>query len=112
MHNFIMSAIKHDADKPLVGLLSSKWLIEVSKVLTFGAKKYGDHNWRKGMKASRLFNAMQRHLLAWNDGQDNDDESGLCHLDHAACCLMMLRELMITHPIETDDRHKEESKQS
>lgn len=97
--------MKHDQNKPPMGLLSSKWLVGVARVLGFGANKYASHNWRKGIVGSRLYDAAFRHLAAWNDGEDLDPESGLPHLYHASCCLMFLSELMETRP-ELDDRYK------
>jgi hypothetical protein len=76
----------------------------LARVLTFGAKKYAAHNWRKGIVYSRLFDALQRHLWAWWSGEEIDPESGESHLDHAACCLMFLRELSLRP--ELDDRYK------
>lgn len=101
-----MTATKHDSEKPRMDLLSSKWLIGVAKVLTFGAKKYEANNWRKGHQASQLIGAALRHITAFNDGENLDSESGLSHLYHASCCLMFLAENMEVRP-EFDDRWKE-----
>lgn len=98
-------ALKYDGEKPKHGLISSKFLDGLARVLTFGAKKYAAHNWRKGFDSSRLYDSIQRHLTAWNDGEDTDPESGLPHLAHAACGLMFLSEQMITRP-DLDDRYK------
>lgn len=98
-------AVKHDQEKPMMELLSPKWLTAVATVLTFGARKYAADNWRKGLKQRRLVGAAMRHLNAYNDGEDLDPESGLSHLAHASCCLMFAFELKITHP-ELDDRYK------
>lgn len=98
-------AVKHDVGKPQMGLISSIFLVGLANVLTFGAKKYAAHNWRKGFNLSRPYDALQRHLVAWNAGEDMDPESGLPHLDHAACELMFLRELSKTHQ-KLDDRFK------
>ena len=38
---------KYDGEKPQLYLLPPKSITEVGKVLTFGAKKYDAHNWRK-----------------------------------------------------------------
>ena len=73
-------------------LLPSKALNEVARVFSFGADKYGDHNWRAGLKWSRLAGATLRHVTAWISGETNDPESGLNHLAHAACNLLMLIE--------------------
>lgn len=98
-------AVKHDAGKPPMSLLSSVALEETAKVMAFGANKYAEHNWRKGFKWSRLLDASLRHILAFNAGEDKDPESGLSHLSHAACCIAFLQEFEKTHP-EMDDRYK------
>jgi len=81
---------KFDQDKPRMDLLDPKALTEVAKVMTFGAKKYGDHNWRGGLRYSRFIAASLRHIMAYLGGEDTDQETGLSHIAHAMCCLMML----------------------
>lgn len=98
-----MTAIKHDANKPDMSLLSPKWLFGVSYVLTFGAKKYSAHNWRKGFKITRCLAAALRHIFLFLDGHTH---SGANHLDNASCMIMFARELWETHP-ELDDRYSE-----
>lgn len=98
---------KHDSGKIQVELLSSTWLLGVASVLTFGAKKYAAHNWRKGIVSSRLLGACLRHVLAYLGGEDLDPESGLSHLLHASCCLQFAYELSQTRP-DLDDRYKPE----
>lgn len=88
-----------------MGLMSRIFLFGLSRVLTHGANKYASHNWRKGIEYSRLFDALQRHLWAWWDGEETDPDFGESHLDHAACCLMFLRELSQTRK-DLDDRYK------
>lgn len=86
----VVSGTKADAGKPRFELLSPEFLAGVSKVLAFGAAKYGDRNWEHGLSFARYFGAAMRHLWAWWGGEENDTESGLPHLAHAACCLMYL----------------------
>lgn len=97
--------LKYDANKPPLGLLPRVALDETAKVLAYGAKKYATHNWRKGIGHQRLVNAALRHIYAWNEGEDNDPESGLSHLAHALCCLSFAITEHATHP-ELDDRYK------
>lgn len=98
------AATKHDSDKPYrPELLSFAALEEVSKVLVHGAAKYGDHNWRKGFKWSRLLGAALRHLFAWARGENSDFESGFSHLAHAMCCVMFLLEHQLNN-LGEDDR--------
>lgn len=87
-----MTARKDDSEKNRLDLLSP-WATEgLGRVLTHGAKKYADHNWRKGMDWSRLIAAAKRHLLAFEKGEDIDPESGHPHIDHAAACIHFLSE--------------------
>lgn len=101
---------KHDSKKIRLDLLSSKWLLGVGHVLTFGAKKYTPNNWRKGIQLSRLLGACLRHVFAFMDGEDKDPETGLSHLYHASCCLMFAAELYETMPEKVDDRYHEDPK--
>lgn len=99
-----MTGVKHDKEKIQMDLLSTIWISGVAEVLTFGAKKYAAHNWRKGIQQSRLLAASLRHIFAYLGGEDLDSETGLCHLHHASCCLMFASELRVTNP-ELDDRY-------
>jgi len=96
--------VKFDSDKPRMDLLDNHFLLGLSSVLTFGAKKYAAHNWRKGISISRLIAAAYRHLGAFNSGEDNDPESGISHLFHAACCIMFAS-WMIAFRKDMDDRY-------
>lgn len=97
-------AIKNDAKKPRMGLIPQLALLVVGKVMTYGAMKYADYNWMRGFNYSILTDAAMRHIIAFNCGEDNDLESGLPHLAHAACCLLMLLELTILRIPDRDDR--------
>ena len=81
---------KFDSDKLRYDLLPPELLEEVARVLTFGAEKYSARNWELGMKWSRPFGAMMRHMWAWWGGEDKDPETGYSHLSHAACCIAFL----------------------
>jgi hypothetical protein len=73
-----------------MGLLPGDALLEVARVLDYGAQKYSANNWRKVRPGSRYLDAALRHLHAYADGEDNDPESGLSHLGHAACCVLFM----------------------
>ena len=84
---------KFDGGKLEYGLLPPKALEETVKVLTFGAQKYERDNWQKVPDAKRrYFDALQRHVWSWKQGEQIDTESGIHHLAHAMCCLMFLYE--------------------
>jgi len=86
--------MKYDGDKPRYDLEQVKATEEVIKVLTFGASKYADDNWRLVDKArSRYLAAARRHMAAFSLNESRDPESGLHHLAHAICCLNFILEL-------------------
>ena len=55
-------ALRYDEGKIRHDLLPGHAINELAKVYTMGAKKYADHNWRKGMKWSRVIASLKRHL--------------------------------------------------
>lgn len=81
-------------------------LQELGKVYAFGSTKYADYNFRKGFLWSLSFDAMMRHAFLFWSGQDNDDESKLHHLAHAAWHCLTLMLFSITGR-GTDDRPKD-----
>ena len=85
-------AIKFDQDKVRMELLPVLPLEAVARVLTIGARKYDQDNWRKGFDYSRTYGAAQRHLSDWYKGIDLDDDTSENHLAHAICNLMFLLE--------------------
>jgi hypothetical protein len=99
-----MGGIKHDKGKPRIDLVSPSAILEIAEVLTDGAVEYGDHNWREGIAYSRLYAAIQRHLLAFWRG-DDIDKSGHRALAHAATDLLMLLEM----DSSWDDRYRPET---
>jgi hypothetical protein len=100
-----MSGVKFDQDKPRMDLLDARAIEQLALVLSFGAKKYAAHNWRKGWAKSRLIAAALRHIFAYLRGENNDPESGLSHVAHAMCCCMFL--LGLEHRPDLDDRYIE-----
>jgi hypothetical protein len=96
-------AKKTDTGKRRFSLLPVQPLLDAIDVLEFGAKRYGDFNWQKGFEWTGIYNAAQRHMHAWLDGEDNADDSNLPHLAHAMVNMMFLLVFRNTHK-EMDDR--------
>lgn len=66
---------------------------EVGLALLEGACKYRRHNYRiSGVRSSVYYDAMQRHICAWWEGEDTDPDSGLPHIVKAIACLYVLRD--------------------
>lgn len=97
------TAVKHDQGKYDPTMLSEEMIELVSRVRMFGAKKYSRGNWKMGFKITRSLAAALRHVFAFLKGENNDPESGLCHLGHAICCLEHAIYDHIHHP-QNDDR--------
>jgi hypothetical protein len=96
---------KESAGKPPVALVPAELMLGAARAFAFGEKKYSAHNWRKGVPACEYYSALQRHLLAWIEGESQDRESGYSHMDHAAACLAMLMQTLKDRP-DLDNRHK------
>ena len=99
------SANKDDEGKPMLSLIDRWFLWEFGRVLSFGASKYAADNWRKGLTVRRCLDAALRHITAFADGEDNDKESRLSHLGHAACSIMFAFCMWRDRP-DLDDRYK------
>lgn len=97
--------VKHDHGKLRMDLLPMDAIREVAAVMTFGAKKYGDRNWEKGMDWGRLIGAAHRHLSEFQLGVDIDHETDLLHTAHAATCLLFLLSYQL-RATGNDDRAK------
>lgn len=91
---------KDDGGKVRLDLVPPELIFAVGDILTFGAKKYADRNWEKGMKWGRVFGALMRHLWSWWGGKgpttksflfnETDEETTRSHLWHAGCCIAFL----------------------
>lgn len=99
------SAMRFDENKLRFDLLPPEVLIELTRVYSMGALKYDDHNWRKGMKWSKVYRCIFSHVLKWALGQTVDKETGCHHLMLAAwnCCTLFMYQL---HKLGVDDRFK------
>jgi len=100
-----MSGTKYDEGKLRMDLIPYEAVEGMAQVLGFGAEKYDEHNWRKGIKHSRLYAATLRHLTAYWKGETIDPESGFNHLKHALTNISMILALP-----DWDDRYINEVK--
>jgi hypothetical protein len=83
--------------------LDPQSLLTLAEVAGYGARKYSHLNYVRGYPWSLSFDALQRHVLAFWNGEDVDPESGLPHMAHAAWhCLTLLT--FLARDRGTDDR--------
>jgi hypothetical protein len=95
-------SLRHNSGKPDYSLIPMAALAEVAKVLEYGASKYERGNWLKPTSWEVSFGCLQRHMAAWQAGEDNDEESGRSHIAHAACNLIQMLHMLENHPEELE----------
>ena len=89
---------KADAGKLPMNLVPTQINRDIAQVRQYGNAKYGDpDNWRKVEKI-RYVAALERHLLAYKDYLNGDDdgldkESGIEHYKHMACNMAFICEM-------------------
>ena len=107
-----MTTAKHDSpDNPKDVVGSNKlplhlWPTTASAMgciaLLNGALKYGRSNWRHtGVRSSVYVDACQRHLAAWFEGE-NEDEEGVPHLSAALACLAIIVDCQAAGKLKDD----------
>lgn len=96
MHN---PGAKDDSLKPDMDLVLSKFsrsLQEISKVGTFGAKKYSEDGWLDVPNGVRRYqSALLRHYFKHSEGELVDKETNYLHLAHAAWNSLAVLELYL-----------------
>ena len=102
-------AMKHLDSKLRMDLIPPEHYENLAKVLTYGANKYEDRNWEKGIEYMTNYASALRHLNQWAKGEDKDQESGLSHIDHAITNLMMISVQTSRDMTQLDNRPSKES---
>jgi hypothetical protein len=80
-----------DPDKLRWDLMPWREAEQIVEILTIGANKYADDNWKYIPNLRRrYFAAAMRHFIKWFMGFKYDKETKKNHLAHALCCIMFL----------------------
>ena len=99
---------KADAGKLPMNLVPTQIVRDIAEVRQYGNEKYGDpDNWRKVEKL-RYVAALERHLLAYKDYLNGDDdgldkESKIEHYKHMACNMAFICEM---EKWEKEEKHE------
>lgn len=93
-----------------LGALDPRSLMQVAEVAGYGAEKYERMNFMRGYEWSLSYDALQRHLHAFWEGENLDPESQLPHVAHAAWHCLALLTFMRLHP-RLDDRGVQKTEQ-
>lgn len=94
-----------DSNKVRLDLVPEEFVWGAGRGLTYGAFKYGENNFKKGIKWSKLIGSAKRHLGRFCGREEIDAESGLLHIDLLLSSLAMLRWMVANRP-DLDDRHE------
>jgi hypothetical protein len=86
----LQGGYKADSGKPRISLVPTQFITALAHLFTLGAKKYAAWNWWLGMNFSRPYDALQRHAMAWYEGEEHDPTDGQHHLIACAwnCCVL------------------------
>jgi len=97
LKKYLDKGMKFDGDKLRMDLVPIPAIKAMAMGFGYGAKKYGEWNWRYFKKEDwkRLYAACLRHLFAWWEGEEIDEESELHHLVLATCEIAMLTSLVV-----------------
>lgn len=103
-------AKRYNVDKPELSYILTlpKALEGFARVCEYGGKKYDRGNYLKGAPLSQYMDCALRHLVAWNNGEDQDPESQCDHLAHFVWNALCLYEMAQSQP-ERDDRINQET---
>jgi hypothetical protein len=93
---------KLDGDKAQYGLLPPDSLKAVAEVMTKGAIKYSANNWIR-LELRRILDALERHVNAFNSGEDYASDSEQHHLAHVIANAMMAYHVAMNFK-DQDDR--------
>lgn len=94
LYHALMRSHKMFADNPTM-------ILEVSKHFEEGAKKYGEHNWQKGIPTHCYIDSAVRHYLKWLRG-DKDEPHDRAFVWNILCCIWTCM-----HKPELNDYRKE-----
>lgn len=86
-------------------LIPVEALASVARLYGEGAKKYAEHNWRRGYEWSKSYAALQRHASEFWKGVDIDPETGEPHMAAVIFHALALITFTEEHP-NFDDRYE------
>lgn len=93
------------AKKAPLRYVPSALVIGASEAMNVGQAKYGPFNWRKQpVSAMTYAEAVERHLAAWKDGQDDAEDTGINPWKHIAAGAAIVLDAMGIEGGLLDDR--------
>ncbi len=102
----ITGSKRSNTGKPEVSQLDPRFIMDLADLITKSAQKYGKYNYALGQEYHTPYDSCMRHLMKFMSGEDNDAESGLSHLLHAAANIMILYTSHLKQNKDLDTRYK------
>jgi hypothetical protein len=78
------AGLRADKGKARLDLIPPSWIFALAGPMTYGAVKYAERNWERGMKWTKIVGPLMRHLFKFLSGERCDPETGCHHLAHVA----------------------------
>lgn len=99
-------AMRFNENKPKLSYLLDfpNAVAEFANVCEFGAEKYARHNWKQGMPITEMEDSLLRHMRAFHNCQDRDEETACEHLAHVMWNAAAMMEVLAKHGDSWDDR--------
>ena len=88
--DFVYLKVALDHFRKLCGWDDMTMILEVSKHFEEGAKKYGEHNWQKGIPVHCYIDSAVRHYLKWLRG-DKDEPHDRAFVWNILCCIWTIK---------------------
>ena len=85
---------RYNTGKIRYELIPTHLLESTARVFEYGAKKYNDWNWAKGMPLTAVIGCLKRHIAEIERSEDYDSESRQRHVGHIICNALMLEHYM------------------
>ncbi len=92
------TALRFNKGKVRLDLVPDSAVLGIGDVMTYGASKYAERNWEKGLDWMSVVASLERHLKKFKKGEDFDDESTLLHIDHVLANAAFLKEYYKIYP--------------
>lgn len=99
-------AVREALGLPYLRQLPLESLAAAAASLEYGAHKYSNRNWEKGLPWQQMIDSLMRHVQDFERGKDYDDDPGGSGL-HQVCMIMasaMMLSASVIRGIGTDDR--------
>lgn len=98
-------SLRYNKGKPEFSHLSPDFIMEMMKTMTKSNEKYPYLNYTKKQDVKTASDSLMRHYLAFQMGQNLDDDTSCHHLAHLAVNAMIIFQNLKDYGDEVDNRY-------